>query len=134
MSTSDPRARRRAFARELLDVMAVKSVTQRALAERVSLTQGAISGWCSGASEPVPAKVFEVETKLELPPGQLSRHLGYVPVDGEQHAGRQHYERVVLDDPALSNQNKRVLLTAYEAMVAPEANRPGRRPARTARP
>jgi len=43
------------------------------------VSQGTISTWLSGNARPQPEGVFAVELALDLPPGSLSRHLGYVP-------------------------------------------------------
>jgi hypothetical protein len=44
-----------------------------------SVSDGAISQWVSGENEPTRTKVLAMEQVLELAPGTLSRHLGWVP-------------------------------------------------------
>jgi len=43
------------------------------------VSQSMISHWTNGRNVPNPDQVFALEDGLGLAPGQLSRHLGYVP-------------------------------------------------------
>lgn len=124
-------AERRAFGLALVGALSAKGVSQRGLADRLRITQGAVNGWCSGLSECPHRVAFQVERELELPPGHLTQHLGYVPVDGKSTASVS-FERTVLDDPALSDQMKRALLSFYRTATEPDPARPGRRPRRPA--
>lgn len=46
-----------------------------------SVTESAVSLWLGAKSEPSRRKVFAMERVLGVPPGALSRHLGYLPVE-----------------------------------------------------
>ncbi len=72
---------RQAFGTAVAGALAVRDLTQRALADALGVKQPTVSAWLSGESEPASAVVFELERVLELPPGHLSRHLGYLPPD-----------------------------------------------------
>lgn len=67
------------FGRELSDAMHALRMSQEGLAAAIGKNQSSVSAWCLGERSPAPHKVFEVEHVLRLAPGQLSRHLGYVP-------------------------------------------------------
>lgn len=114
--------RRRAFGDALAHAIAVRGLTQRSLAEHLGIAQSTTAAWKAGNAEPAPETVFEIERALELPPGHLSQHLGYMP-PGE--TGRQSFEEVVADDPLLSDTMKGSILAIYREFV--ENRRPKRR-------
>jgi transcriptional regulator with XRE-family HTH domain len=98
-------------------------MSQRQAAQALGVSQSAISGWTLGDNEPLPATVFAIESKLDLPPGHLSRHLGYVPlVTAESGQGAVGVEDAINSDPMLPPLMKRALIAAYQ-----EASRPPRR-------
>ncbi len=86
----------REFGEALARAMSVRGMTHRRLGEELGVTQSAISAWKSGAAEPSPRTVFAIERALELPPGHLSRTLGYVPISGRP-AGTASFDEVVLE-------------------------------------
>ncbi len=57
--------------------------TEVARATGGAVSQGTISGWLRGGATPQPDSVFAIERALGLRPGDLSRHLGYVPVGSD---------------------------------------------------
>lgn len=70
-----------AFAAELEQAMERAGIKQSQLGTKARVSQGMLSAWLLGkVSSPDPHKVFAVEKALDLPPGHLSRHLGFIPV------------------------------------------------------
>lgn len=57
--------------------------SQTEAAEMCHVTQPQWSNLESGQIEPLPRKVFEIERELGMDPGDLSRHLGYLPHGGD---------------------------------------------------
>lgn len=68
------------FSGALAEAMTARGVTQQQLADGVGVKQNTVSRWVHGEGVPEPAKVFEVERALEIAPGALSMHLGYLPL------------------------------------------------------
>lgn len=69
--------------------------------------QAAAQSWVAGKSEPLRAKVTELEQFLELEPGALSRHLGWLPVGSPPILD---LEAAVLADERLSEDQKVIVL------------------------
>lgn len=90
--------------------VAMMGVRQSDLAGHVGLSPDAVAKWLSGTTEPQPRTVFAVERYLELAPGELSRHLGYVPV-GEPPAVLDAIER----DPRLTPEARTILIGTYRS-------------------
>jgi len=61
------------------------ALSQAELGRRVGLT-GARIGQFEAGENVDPDQVFLLERQLGLPPGRLSRHLGFVPVDADAAA------------------------------------------------
>lgn len=70
-----------------------------------------VQEWAENA--PRPEIVFAIERALSVPPGGLSRLLGYVPVVEEPKSVRDVIER----DPDLDAGTRAVILSAYDAAV-----------------
>lgn len=118
-------ARRQAFGDALGDALGVRKTTQRALGDMLGgVTQSAISAWIAGQSEPSRDLVFQIETVLELPPGNLSRHLGYLPPEAATGKGGMTFEEAVMNDPLLDETQKRGVLALYREFTG---HRPARR-------
>lgn len=56
-------------------------LSQAAFAQRIGISQTALSAWERGAAMPDPDLVFEAERQLGIEPGGLSGYLGFVPFD-----------------------------------------------------
>lgn len=109
-------ARRRRFGEALGEAMGVRRVTQKSLGALLGgVSQPAVSAWISGDAEPNPATVFECERVLQLPPGQLSKVLGYLPPSAV--AVTTGFEAVVMGDPLLDEPAKRGLLAMYRELT-----------------
>lgn len=59
---------------------ALAGTSQAEVARVADVAASTISTWLSRPGAAKPQQVFAVERALDLPPGHLSRHLGYVPV------------------------------------------------------
>lgn len=120
--------RRRAFGNALADAMSVRDLTQSGLGKLIGgVSQPSISAWLSGESKPEADVVFEIERVLELPPGHLSRHLGYLPIEAVK-APPATFEAVVMSDPLLDDPAKRGLLAMYRELTSRRLTSRGGRP------
>lgn len=83
------------------------------LSEALDVPASTLSGWVTGDRTPEPSTVFAIERALELDPGALSRHLGYLPLDAvDVHIVKA--EDAIIADPGLSARAKRSALTVIE--------------------
>lgn len=81
--------------------------------ERAGTSADTIYRWMRGETEPKwPALTFAIEEFLRVSPGDLSRHLGYVPV-----AGATNLAAAIDADPRLTVEAKEMLRAAYRAAV-----------------
>lgn len=111
--------RGRAFGAALASARLARGLSQRRLGELLGgITQSAISAWESGEAEPLPETVFAVEDALELPGGQLSRALGYLPAHAGEAGVASSVPAAIVADPLLSATEKRGILALYEAFTA----------------
>ena len=77
--------------------------------------QTAVSQWLRGVTTPEPEVVFAMERALALRPGDLSRHLGYLPVGSR--AEPVGVEQAIQADPRLSDRVKRALTLTYRELA-----------------
>ena len=106
--------RRRAFGEALIDARLARRLTQGELVARLGGgTSSKVSEWEHGISEPRPHTVFAIEKALEVYPGSLARHLGYVPLEG---AGCT-LDAIVSADATLPESYRKALVTMYRAVV-----------------
>lgn len=75
---------------------------------------GAISNWERGESPPDPETVFAIERFLELSPGELSQHLGYLPVEADTPPCT--VESAVAADRRLRENERGALLAMYRVL------------------
>jgi transcriptional regulator with XRE-family HTH domain len=66
------------FAEELRELLAGEDVA--ALAADLGVSERAVRSWARGERSTSPEVVFALEQRLGVPPGALSRHLGYRPL------------------------------------------------------
>lgn len=118
--------RRRAFGGALQKALTVKRMTQVDLAEALGVKQPTVSGWLNAIAAPdSPSLVFDIERALDLTPGSLSKHLGFLPIDAVRSVAT--VRSAIMDDAALSADEKTMLLGAYEAAAkSHRRKRPGR--------
>lgn len=117
--------RRAAFADALVDALNVRRTTQDALGKALGVKQPTVSAWVRREAEPPPETVFAIERELGLPPGHLSRHLGYLPPEAVK-ASPATFEAVVTGDPLLEDYVKRALIDQYRALTSRGGGRGGR--------
>lgn len=88
-----------------------------AMAERTgrSYAAGYLGDWRRGKATPKPADLFALEETLDLGPGALSQHLGFLPV-GARTEVRTVTEAIAADDQLTPDQ-KEILLATYAASV-----------------
>lgn len=109
-------SRRVAFARTLTSALHLRGMTQvRLAAELGGIAQSAVSAWTTGTSTPRHDVVFRVEQILELPPGHLSSHLGYLPVGAEPPSS---VEDAIEADALLTDVQRRALLALYREFIS----------------
>lgn len=72
---------RTSFGRAISSAMRVRNVDDASVAVAVGASVGQLEAWTTGRAEPSPTSVFRLEQILGLLPGELSQHLGYVPVE-----------------------------------------------------
>ena len=77
--------------------------------------QTAVSQWLRGTTTPDPEVIFAMERALGVRPGDLSRHLGYLPVAAKPSP--MTVEAAIQADPKLPDKLKRALTVAYREMV-----------------
>lgn len=68
------------FRRALRHAISRSWWTQARLASHIGVSQATIGNWLRGRTVPNADSVFAMERALSLIPGELSIHLGYVPV------------------------------------------------------
>lgn len=112
--TQDDEERRRAFGGALRSARASDGKTQKALSDAVGVSQNTISSWEAGELPTQPDVVFRMERELGLPPGWLSRLLGYLPVPAETS---DRFLDAIRDDRHLDEGTKRVLAAFYRQLV-----------------
>ena len=111
-------AQREVFRRALQQAREDCGLSQRALAQAVGVTQGAVWQWerDSGATVPRPDVTIRLEQALRLEPGQLSRLLGYLPATTETGTSPGVVE-AAKKDPRLGEQERELLIAVYRELV-----------------
>lgn len=124
---------RPAFGQALGEALAARGMTQSELGARLGFQQGTVSGWVTGLNPPERRQtVFELERALELPPGHLSLHLGYLP-PAAAGAPVVDVETAIRLDPLLPEEAKGAFITLYRQAVKSSTKPPrGGRPRRSA--
>lgn len=105
------------FADALRITMAARGLKQSELAQGLGTSQAAVSAWVTGKSEPAARTVFDMERLLELPPGSLSRPLGYMPLNADGNQDRVAFEQFVIGCPDMDPKVKWVLVATYRALM-----------------
>ena len=113
-------AQRFGFSTALRAYMNRAKVTQEGLRQRLAgdghaVAASTVSGWMSGSATPPNAVVESMEAHLDLVPGVLSRHLGWLPLTAVD--SRPDTETAILCDDLLSPDQREVLLATYRALV-----------------
>lgn len=114
--TSDEKRRTR-FGQALSEAMHTQGLTQAELGARLNeMRQSSISAWTTGAALPPDVEtVFALERALKLTPGQLSKHLGFLPTRRSKTV--LTVADAVKADDRLDDAGQRVLLATYKELV-----------------
>ena len=94
-------------------------LTRALRAEGFLIHQAQMSSWCNGAKEPHRAVVIAMERLLDLVPGLLCRHLGYLPTIAADVVVAD-VESALLADELLTPDQRQVLIATYRALVGLE--------------
>lgn len=106
---------RETFGRELRAARKAKGMTQTDLANLVGVSQPAIAGYELATSAPGVQETFALENALEVKPGALSKHLGFLPAEALR-GGVSSVRRAIEEDPALDPADRKALLATYERL------------------
>lgn len=117
------------FVRALTWVLEHNEITHRDLAERLGWKNHTrIYAWLNASREPTPAQVFAIERIVPVPPGTLSRTLGYLPPEARSAVGPQvSFDEALEAHPYLPPQAKRIIRTVVSEFTPTEAKQPRRR-------
>lgn len=99
-----------------------KGWSQGDLAKLIGRSQAAVAGWENGPNTPPVPTTFAIERALELAPGALSQHLGFMPVSA---AGARPpavpVDEAIMRAADLDDVGRKGLIAAYLAMRSPRA-------------
>lgn len=114
--------------RALVWLLEERGLSQRELATSLGrATHTVFYRWAEYKAEPQPAEVFAIERVLEVPPGTLSRHLGYLPPEARSAAPiKATFEEAIRADPDLNDLGRRTLRAVYAEVTRKPGKRPGR--------
>lgn len=119
----DRRPMREDFVRALYWLLDERGVSQRQLAEDLGWgSHTRINTWRNLTREPEPWEVFELEEYLRVPPGTLSKSLGYMP-PGVRAEGGATVEEAINADARLPEWGRRLLVTSYREILNSRAGR-----------
>lgn len=85
-------------------------------AEGFPAHQASMSHWTKGQAEPVRHVVYAMERLLNLQPGLLFRHLGYLPTFAVSIAPVD-VETALLADDRLTPDQRQLLLATYRTLI-----------------
>lgn len=84
--------------------------------------QETYSAWDRGVNTPQPSDLFALEEILRVPPGSLSRHLGFLPVDVVE-APPADTVTAVRQDRALERWQQDIIINTYESFISGSSRR-----------
>lgn len=82
---------------------------QRRIAERLGVSESTVSGWKKGRHVPEVETAVEIERILGLKPGELTVHLGFLPLEAGEVTITTPESAVIADD-TLTGRDKRLVL------------------------
>lgn len=95
--------------------------TQTDVANEMGYSQTAVVMWEFGQHSPPPEIVFKLERMLQLKPGALSQHLGYVPVDlAGKRPNLTSVLEIIMQDTSLDERSRKAFFDLYKTLRAPE--------------
>jgi transcriptional regulator with XRE-family HTH domain len=92
----------------------------RALADAVEASHTVVAQWERGEHAPRPPRIRMLEHVLQLPPGSLSRLLGYWPAESADAPPVSVIE-AVRADPRLGERDRRILTAVYRELIRRQA-------------
>ena len=105
-----------AFRRALRRAREAGGHSQMGLSLAIGVSRSAVWQWEEGRALPTEANVAMLEQTLELPPGSLSRLLGYVPADAVERSATSVIDALE-NDPKLGERERELLATMYRQLV-----------------
>lgn len=117
------------FVRTFTWLLEQHGVTHRELADRLGWKQHTrIYNWLNMKVEPAPYQVFAIERAIGVPPGTLSRTLGYLPPEARAGGGATvNFDEALDAHPWLPVQAKRIIRNVVEEFTPSESKQPRRR-------
>lgn len=104
-----------AFGRALSAALTRSKKSQTVVARAIGVSNSMISEWKLGRAEPGrPALTFALERELDTDPGELSKHLGYVPLE----AAARSWRNALVHDPEIDDRIRDALLAVIRALEA----------------
>jgi transcriptional regulator with XRE-family HTH domain len=104
-----------AFGCALADARKARGMSQIELANALGMSQTMISTWERGRGVPDTSDAFALESALQLPPGGLSHHLGFVPAGTSSPPST--VDAAIAADPLLDVADKRALHALYRELA-----------------
>lgn len=102
-----------AFGQALAQALARDPRPQRVIAAAIGASPQSLSDWKHGKSEPERADItFALERELKVPAGELSHHLGYVPLE----AAAGSWERELGLDPEVDFRVREAIIAMIKAL------------------
>ena len=95
--------------------MSQEELRRRLAVDGITASQTTVSGWVSGSSPPPNTVVEAMESHLDLVPGVLTRHLGWLPLSAMDLS--PDVETAILCDELLTPDQREVLLATYRALI-----------------
>lgn len=115
---ADRRPLREAFVDDLYRLMEQRKISQRQLSLDLDLASHTVfNRWRHLASEPTPEQVFRIEEYLRVPPGSLSRRLGYLPLTAVKVQPTVDLGAAIDGDAVLPDWGKQILRTAHQEIM-----------------
>lgn len=111
------------FIRALYWLLDERGVSHRQLADDLGWgSHTRINVWRNLKAEPEPWEVFELEEYLRVPPGTLSKNLGYMP-PGIRSEGAATVLEAIDADAQLPEWGRRLLKSSYNEILNSRAGR-----------
>lgn len=113
---TENQSERVAFGEAMQAALTMRGVHQTTLAKHLGTSQSVVSQWRHGQYTCPPPVVFAIEDFLRLPPGYLSRHMGYCPTSAVTDPPLVGTEDAILLDAELADAQKSALMGLVQTM------------------
>ena len=115
---------REAFRRTLQRRRRERGLSQRELSKTLGMSHSTVSFWERGGSTPTIDKVIELERVLDLPSGELSRLLGFMPLATMRQTMTSVLDAITAA-PELDQEQRELLMAMYRELVRQGRQRRG---------